>query len=218
MSNSKHISPAPEPNSSQTPAAAQEKPFDLRAELYEWLQLLCVVLIFITMFFSFFGMIFGVSGSSMYPTLENGEAMFIQRIGYTPTQGDIVVLRKDGFPSASQSEAIVKRVIATEGQFVEIDYDTNTVYVDGVALEEDYLNFENEGLDWDVFGDDYMVERVGMTYQEFEVPAGCIFVMGDNRNGSTDSRYPELGMIDTRYVLGKAVCVFFPFSNARLLS
>ncbi|MCD8354123.1 MAG: signal peptidase I [Clostridiales bacterium] len=187
-----------------------------RRDVYDWLQTLALVLVFITIFFTFFGMVFGVSGSSMYPTLHDGDAMLIQRIGYTPQQGDVVVLKKDGFPYEDDSEAIVKRVIAVEGQTVEIDYDTNTVYVDGVALEEDYLNFANEGTEQ--YGDDYMVERDGMVYSSFQVPEGCIFVMGDNRNGSTDSRYASLGMVDTRYVLGKAVCVFFPFSDARWLS
>ncbi|MCD8190483.1 MAG: signal peptidase I [Clostridiales bacterium] len=187
-----------------------------RKDVYDWLQTLAIVLVFITVFFTFFGMIFGVSGSSMYPTLHDGDAMLIQRIGYTPRQGDIVVLKKDGFPYADDSEAIVKRVIAVAGQEVEIDYDSNTIYVDGVALEEDYLNFANEGVEQ--YGDDYMVERDGMVYSSFQVPEGCIFVMGDNRNGSTDSRYAALGMVDTRYVLGKAVCVFFPFSDARWLS
>lgn len=187
-----------------------------RRDVYDWLQTLALVLVFITVFFTFFGMVFGVSGSSMYPTLHDGDAMLIQRIGYTPQQGDIVVLKKDGFPYEDDSEAIVKRVIAVAGQTVEIDYSTNTVYVDGVALEEDYLNFANEGTEQ--YGDDYMVERDGMVYSSFQVPEGCIFVMGDNRNGSTDSRYAALGMVDTRYVLGKAVCVFFPFSDARWLS
>lgn len=187
-----------------------------RKGVYDWLQTLAVVLVFITVFFTFFGMVFGVSGSSMYPTLHDGDAMLIQRIGYIPGQGDIVVLKKDGFPYEDDSEAIVKRVIAVAGQEVEIDYDANAVYVDGVALEEDYLNFDNVGVEQ--FGDDYMVERDGMVYSSFVVPEGCIFVMGDNRNGSTDSRYAALGMVDTRYVLGKAVCVFFPFARAGWLN
>ncbi len=186
-----------------------------RKDVYDWLQTLSIVLVFITVFFTFFGMIFGVSGSSMYPTLHDGDAMLIQRIGYTPQQGDIVVLKKDGFPYEDDAEAIVKRVIAVAGQQVEIDYESNTVYVDGVALEEDYLNFDNVGVEQ--YGDDYMVERDGMVYSAFQVPEGCIFVMGDNRNGSTDSRWAALGMVDTRWVLGRAVCVFFPFADAGAL-
>ena len=158
----------------------------------------------VVLVFTFLGMVIGVSGTSMYPTLHHQDIMVIQRVGYTPAQGDVVVLRKDSF----LEEAIVKRVIAVAGQEVEIDYDANTVYVDGVALDEPYINQEDE---------DVMVERSGMVYREFTVPKGCIFVMGDNRNGSTDSRYAELGMVDTGYVLGRALCVAFPFSHIQSL-
>ncbi len=182
--------------------------------LYEWIETLTAVVAFVVLLFTFFFMVIGVSGNSMYPTLHDQDLLLVQRIAYTPEQGDIVILRKDTFTD----QAIVKRVIATEGQSVEIDYDTNTVYVDGVALEEDYLNFTNDGLDLSLYGDDYMVERQGMVYSSFVVPENCIFVMGDNRNGSTDSRYAELGMVDTRYVIGKAIAVFFPFSDAKLLN
>ena len=131
--------------------------------------------------------------------------MIIRRAGYTPKQGAVVVLRKDSF----MEEAIVKRVIAVAGQEVEIDYDENTVYVDGVALEEDYINPEYE---------DVMVEKGDMVYKEFVVPQDSIFVMGDNRNGSTDSRVALLGMVNTDYVLGHALCVAFPFTHIRSLT
>ena len=91
-------------------AIIPEKP-GWRQELYEWLQLLTLVLAFVVIFFTFFGMIFGVSGSSMYPTLHDRDAMFIQRAGYTPAPGDIVVLRKDGFPYEDDTEAIVTHIL-----------------------------------------------------------------------------------------------------------
>lgn len=175
-----------------------------KRDCYDWLQMLTFVLVAVVLVFTFFGMVIGVIGSSMYPTLHDKDIMIARRIGYTPAQGDIVIVRKDSF----MEEAIVKRVIATEGQAVQIDYDSNTVYVDGVALEESYINQEDEDL---------MVERPGMVYQEFAVPEGCIFVMGDNRNGSTDSRYAELGMVDTDYVLGRAMWVLFPFRDVKSL-
>ncbi len=206
-------------------AIIPEKP-GWRQELYEWLQLLTLVLAFVVIFFTFFGMIFGVSGSSMYPTLHDRDAMFIQRAGYTPAPGDIVVLRKDGFPYEDDTEAIVKRVIAVAGQEVHIDYDSNTVYVDGVALGEDYINFttvwpdpatgEMEEHDW--LEGDYMSETDEMIYSSFIVPENSIFVMGDNRNGSTDSRDYRLGPVDKRYVVGRALCVFYPFSRIQLLT
>ena len=182
----------------------ETEPDSWKRDCYDWLQMLTFVLVGVVLVFTFLGMVIGVSGTSMYPTLHNQDIMVIQRVGYTPAQGDVVVLRKDSF----LEEAIVKRVIAVAGQEVEIDYDANTVYVDGVALDEPYINQEDE---------DVMVERSGMVYREFTVPKGCIFVMGDNRNGSTDSRYAELGMVDTGYVLGRALCVAFPFSHIQSL-
>lgn len=182
----------------------ETEPDSWKRDCYDWLQMLTFVLVAVVLVFTFLGMVIGVSGTSMYPTLHHQDIMVIQRIGYTPSQGDVVVLRKDSF----LEEAIVKRVIAVAGQEVEIDYGSNTVYVDGVALDEPYINQEDE---------DMMVERSGMVYREFTVPDGCIFVMGDNRNGSTDSRYAELGMVDTGYVLGRALCVAFPFSHIQSL-
>ena len=175
-----------------------------REDCYDWLQMLTFVLAAVVLVFTFLGMVMGVSGTSMYSTLNDHDIMVVQRVGYTPAQGDVVVVRKDSF----LEEAIVKRVIAVAGQEVEIDYDTNTVYVDGVALDEPYINQEDE---------DVMEERPGMVYREFTVPEDSIFVMGDNRNGSTDGRYAELGMVDNSYVLGRALCVAFPFSHIRSL-
>ena len=175
-----------------------------REDCYEWLQMLTFVLVAVVLVFTFLGMVMGVSGTSMYSTLYDHDIMVVQRLGYTPAQGDVVVLRKDSF----LGEAIVKRVIAVAGQEVEIDYDKNAVYVDGVALDEPYINQEDK---------DVMEERPGMVYREFTVPEDSIFVMGDNRNGSTDSRYAELGMVDNSYVLGRALCVAFPFGHIRSL-
>lgn len=168
-----------------------------KRDCYDWLQMLTFVLVAVVMVFTFFGMVNSVVGSSMYPTLHDKDIMLAYRLGYTPSQGDVVVIRKESF----MEEAIVKRVIATEGQEVEINYDTNTVYVDGVAMEEPYINQEDT---------DVMEEKQGMVYKEFTVPDGCIFVMGDNRNGSSDSRDYRLGTVDTRYVIGKAAFLIFP--------
>jgi signal peptidase I len=174
---------------------------EFRMDLYYWLQALVVALIAIVLIFTFVGRIIGVKGSSMYPTLHNGDMMLVRSIGYRPQQGDVVVLTKESF----LSEAIVKRVIAVGGQTVRIDYEENKVYVDGVALEEDYINFEDL---------DPMDEKPAEYISEVTVPEGSIFVMGDNRNRSSDSRDPNLGLVDERYVIGGVVCVLFPWSNA----
>lgn len=173
-------------------------------EWFYWLQTLISAIVCIVLVFTFLGRITRVVGSSMDPTLADGELLFVWSLGYEPQQGDIVIANKttQETQAALHGEAIVKRVIATEGQTVELDYDNNLVYVDGQPLEEDYTL---EEMHW--LGSPYMQE----TY--FEVPEGSVFLMGDNRNGSTDSRDERLGMVDTDYLLGKAVFVLFPFSK-----
>ena len=137
------------------------------------------------------------AGSSMLPTLHHGDLLLLQSLGYEPQAGDVVVLNKS---FGSIHEPIVKRVIALGGQRVDIDYRAGTVSVDGQVLDEPYLAEAMEPPSY---------EHITTV----EVPEGCIFVMGDNRNHSTDSRYPELGVVDQRYVLGRALFVFLPFSS-----
>ena len=177
-------------------------------EWFYWLQTLVTAIVCIVLVFTFLGRITRVVGSSMDPTLENGELLFVWSLGYEPQQGDIVIANKTTAESVEllHGDAIVKRVIATGGQTVEIDYDGNVVYVDGQPLEEDYTL---EEMHW--LGDPGMQE----TY--FEVPEGSVFLMGDNRNGSTDSRHEMLGCVDADYLLGKAVFVLFPFNELGLL-
>ena len=136
-----------------------------------------------------------VVGDSMFDTLVNGDYLvLISNVFYTdPQYGDIIVASKDSFRGG---ECIVKRVIATEGQEVNIDFITGTVYVDGTALEEDYI-----------FSDTKLYEGVDFP---LTVDEGCLFVLGDNRMDSKDSRSPEIGLIDKREVLGKAVFLLFP--------
>ena len=172
----------------------EEKPLSGAQEAYEWLQILIVALVTIILVFTFVGRITPVVGESMLPTLHEGDVMLIRDIGYTdPQPGDIVVLTKE-FDAARGP--IVKRIIAVEGQTVDIDFVSGAVYVDGELLEEDYINeptYVEEGTEFPL-----------------TVPEGSIFVMGDNRNHSSDSRSSDLGTVDTRYVIGKAVFLLFP--------
>ena len=163
-------------------------------DLYEWAQALVCSVLAVVLLFTFVIRLIGVDGHSMVPTLQDGDrllvlnAMLDNDYGY----GDIVVLRKD----TCLEEPIAKRVIATEGQTVDIDFVSGAVYVDGELLEEDYLNeptYVEEGTEFPL-----------------TVPEGSIFVMGDNRNHSSDSRSSDLGTVDTRYVIGKAVFLLFP--------
>lgn len=136
-----------------------------------------------------------VSGPSMNSTLVDGDwLLLLGNVMYRePQYGDVIVASKDGF---DDGKPIIKRVIATEGQVVDIDFAAGIVYVDGEALEEPYtLTATNldEGVDFP------------LTVEE-----GCLFVMGDNRNWSKDSRSPEIGLVDKREILGKALFLFFP--------
>lgn len=171
----------------------------VRAETYSMLQDVVKVVLICVLLFSFFIRLVGVVGSSMVPTLHDGDFLITSRLFYTPQQGDVVVLRKDTF----DSRAIVKRVIALEGQTVDIDFDAGVVYVDGVALQEDYVNAPT-------------LRRLDFN-GEITVPEGCIFVLGDNRNESADSRSQYLGCVDTRYVIGRALVVLLPFRDMKLL-
>ena len=139
-----------------------------------------------------------VSGPSMNNTLIDGDwLLLLGNILYgEPEQGDIIVASKDSF---DDGKPIIKRVIATAGQEVDIDFEAGLVYVDGTALDEPYTltpTNMNEGVEFP------------LTVEE-----GCIFVMGDNRNVSKDSRSTEIGLIDNREILGKALFLFFPGNN-----
>lgn len=175
-----------------TPPKAQG---NARGEVYDWIQCIIAALIFCVLLFVFVARMVNVVGSSMYPTLEENDKMVISNLFYTPEQGDVVVLRKETF----MEEPIVKRVIATENQIVNIDFDAGIVYVDGEALDEPYINaptHDRENFDGPI-----------------TVPEGCVFVMGDNRNASTDSRCAALGCVDTRYIMGKVYFTVFPIKN-----
>lgn len=169
---------------------------DARMDLYYWLQALTVALISIILVFTFLVRIINVVGSSMVPTLHDRDMLLVQTIGYTPKQGDIVVLTKESF----MDEPIVKRIIAVEGQTVQIDYDAGTVTVDGQVLDEPYLK---EAMHTPAY--DNMTELV--------VPEDSVFVMGDNRNGSTDSRSFALGPVNEQYIIGRVLFILFPFSD-----
>lgn len=163
-------------------------------DLYEWVQALVCSVLAVVVLFTFVIRLIGVDGHSMVPTLQDGDRLLVlnSMLYDDYKHGDIVVLRKASF----LSEPIVKRVIATAGQTVDIDFSTGSVYVDGVLLKEDYINeltFTEEGTEFPL-----------------TIPEGSIFVMGDNRNHSNDSRDYRLGTVDTRFVIGKAVFMAFP--------
>ncbi|MCI5499692.1 MAG: signal peptidase I [Clostridiales bacterium] len=181
----------------------KKRPGAFGADLFAWLQALTFALVLLLVVFTFFGRLIGVNGHSMDPTLNHQDMLFLQSIAYEPKQGDVVVLHKD---FGDITYPIVKRVIAVGGQTVEINYNTSTVYVDGQPLDEPYIL-------------EPMVPPDGVYNQStyWEVPEGSIFVMGDNRNNSSDSRDSRLGPVDEDYVLGRAICTVLPFQHISLV-
>ena len=166
---------------------------------YSWLRTLVCVVLATVLVFTLVVRIVRVEKQSMRETLQNGDILLTvnRHLAGELKAGDIVVIKKEYF---EDGKPIVKRIIATEGQTVDIDFDAGVVYVDGQALEEDYIReptYLDEGLEFPI-----------------TVPEGCLFLLGDNRNNSMDSRYPDLGPVDVRCVIGKAVVLVFPGKTA----
>lgn len=164
-----------------------------------WFPIFCTVMIVLLLLNTFVIKLAVVDGRSMYPTLHDNQLLLVLRPGYQPRQGDVVVIHTG--KGIFNRDYIVKRVIATEGQAVKIDYDLNEVSVENVTLSEPYLNFE-EG--------DPMLPRDDRSVVRYTVPEGCVFVMGDNRNHSADSRSDKYGMIDQNMIVGKVVLPVLP--------
>ena len=164
--------------------------------LLEWYEALISAALVLVLVFSFFFRIIQVDGESMVPTLENGDKLVVWGAGYEPQRGDVVIV--DSY--TSYGRPLVKRVIAKGGDTISIDYATGTVEVNGKVLEEDYIA-EPTYLGYDV-------------EFPYTVPEGTVFVMGDNRLVSLDSRSSEVGLIDSKYILGKAMVRLFPISEA----
>ena len=188
-------------SSKKTVKAAPVKKPDQNAagrELYDWVQCLVVALIICVVMFSFFIRVIDVVGTSMHPSLFNGDKMLVSGLLYKPKVGDVVVFKKDEY---NPDKALVKRVIAVAGQEINMDFEKGIVYIDGEPIKEDYI-MEPTFNKLDFIGPK-------------TVPEGCVFVMGDNRNASVDSRKSEIGMVDTRLILGRAYYVIYPVTQFR---
>lgn len=164
--------------------------------LYDLVSIVMSAFIIIAVVFTFVFRLVGVSGHSMTDTLQDNDWLLtVSKQSYE--RGDIVVITEPNY----FDEPLIKRVIAKGGETVNIDFATSTVYVDGVALKEPYTR------------DDYILPKLDDIEFPYTVPEGHIFCMGDNRNGSTDSRSNLIGPLDERYVLGKAVIRILPFGD-----
>jgi len=168
----------------------------VQREILEWVVSILVAVVLALFIRQFVFTVVRVDGESMVPTLQHNDRLILWRLGYTPENGDIIVLHQAGH------QPYIKRVIANEGQTVDIDFVTHKVYVDGTELEEEYIN-EPTAL------------RGNM---KFPVTVGedQVFVMGDNRNNSRDSRFTDVACVDYDDIMGKAVFRFLPFGNMKV--
>lgn len=196
----------PEKNSAQAPAAQPSEPpqkGDTEEETVQSLFLgylhdITVILSVLLLIFPLLFRVVQVNGTSMNKTLYNGDYLLLLSSTFynNPKRGDVIVASKQSFDNG---KPIIKRVIATEHQIVDIDFKQGIVTVDGVVLDEPYI-----------LEPTHIYEGVNFP---LVVPDGCLFVMGDNRNDSKDSRSPQIGMIDTREVVGKVLLLFLPGTN-----
>ena len=174
---------------------SEEKPKkSTQREILEWVLVILSALVIAWVIKSYVFVIAKVDGPSMNPTLKHEDRLFLWKLGYEPENGDIIVLQLPG------NEPYVKRVIATEGQTVEIDFVTDEVKVDGKVIEEKYILEKNMNEYCGVYG-----------MEKITVPKDHVFVLGDNRNNSKDSR--QIGTVPEEYIMGKAMFRIWPFNS-----
>ena len=169
--------------------------YSLKKEIIEWLESIVFSVAIVILLFTFVFRLVGVDGSSMVPTLHHEDRLVITNLFYDPKPGDIVIIAQ----TEGYTKPLVKRVIATEGQEVDINFREGIVYVDGQPQDEPYTS----GPTRSKFDVDFPVT----------VPEGKLFVLGDNRGNSTDSRSSKVGMVDEKVILGKAILRILPFED-----
>lgn len=197
-----------EPNTSNV--TEEKVQSDFKSDFFDWIEVVVSAIVVVVILFTFILRVATIEGRSMQNTLFDGEKVIISNLFYEPKAGDIVVISRNkentvDYYSESMSHSkmpIIKRVIATEGQTVDIDFDKGKVYVDNKLVDDSYTK---EG-------------RTNLCYNDgIEFPLivkeGCVFVLGDNRNDSLDSRSSQVGQVDTRYILGRVIIRIFPFNK-----
>ena len=161
--------------------------------VFDWVSSLFSALIVVLLLMTFVFRVIDVDGHSMEPTLIDSDKVVVTNLFYTPHDGDVVVISH----GEEYEKPLVKRVIATAGQTLKIDFEKGEIYVDGVLLHEDYTQGET---------------IQGNTEIPEVIPQGKVFVLGDHRDVSLDSRYHQVGLIDVEDIIGKAQFVVIPHS------
>ncbi len=185
----------------------QQRKKDPLSSFIDYIELFAISVCIVMILFSGIFRICTVDGDSMNKTLLNGEVLVVSDMMYTPERGDIVIFHQTANNSSpDKNKPLIKRVIGLGGDTVKIDYDTWTITVtdaDGTStvLEEEYV---------------YLNPALGNFFsgvREYEVPEGSLFVLGDNRKNSLDSRFADVGYVDERRVLGKVIIRVAPLSE-----
>ena len=182
------------------------------ASMLEYVEILVFSLAFVVLIFTFCIRLCGVSGGSMRTTLHNGEKLLVSNMFYEPECEDIIVFHQTGM---YLNEPVVKRVIAVGGEKVHIDFNTWTVTItdkDGNqrVLEEDYIFLDDDPI----VKSAYYMHPTDYDFSEpIVIPEGHLFVMGDNRYNSLDSRFHDVGLVDERRILGKVIFRITPFDK-----
>lgn len=172
---------------------------DLTSSLFEWIELFVFSFSLVLIIMTFAVRHSPVIGSSMAHTLEENDILLVSGVMYKPEQNDVIVFQS---PAVGYNEPLVKRIIAVGGQEINIDFLSWTVVVDGEKLDETYVNYE-EGR---------AMLASNMQFP-LTIPEGFVFVMGDNRNHSLDSRNSIVGLVDSRYIIGRVIFRVFPFNK-----
>lgn len=184
-------------------------------EVFDWVETLIMAMIFIIILFTFFVRVNTVEGESMVPTLQDGQKLIVTDLFYTPSYNDIVIVQA---AKLDGGKPIIKRVVGLPGDRISIDFEEGTVYRNGEALAIDIQNNV-------IYEDGHKINARTtknlemVSGQEYTVPENCYFVLGDNRNRSTDSRaLSTIGFVDKNYIAGRAIFSIFPFNSFGLMN
>ncbi len=162
--------------------------------VFDFVEVAVFALVMVAVLFAFFIRIVGVDGGSMMNTLQNHDRLLLVKAFYTPERGDIVVINREN------NTPLIKRVIAVGGDTIEINPETNEVILNGEILNEPYVDESYPTLLFDMNG-------------PVTVPEGHVFVMGDHRDASHDSRKNDIGCVDEDAIVGKAIFRFYPLES-----